>query len=733
MREMEVLQDIILEMFEKSPELVPGDVLVMMPDIEMYAPFVHAVFDLSEGDPRRIPYRVADRSSSPDRLAMDTFMAILDLPLERFAASKVMEIIRSPLVARRFQIDEKGLIILEDLIRGSGIRWGLDDAAKAAIGLPPGNENTWKAGLERLLLGYAMPGFGERIFKGVVPYDHIEGKDFQILGNLIDFIERLRFLDKELRLSHSPGEWSAILTTILDEFFEDGVEGSLRKLQKAISDLLSLEEDAGFRGLLELPVIKEHLRDLLEGEGLGRGFMDSGMTFCAMVPMRSIPRRVICLAGLNGEGFPGRSSSPDFDLIASNPKRCDRSRRKDDRYLFLEALLSARDTFCITYVGQDIKDNSTIPPSVLVSDLMDYVEKAFVPEEGGKILDKVVIRHRLQAFSPAYFEGGRLFSYSRSDFDAARALCDQSEGEPHFFSRPLAEQEESFDSIGIESLSSFFVNPCRFLLKRRLGVNLEDAEAGIEDEEPFELAGLERYKIAQELLEKEMNGQDPGYLFPVKKAAGELPYGTMGRLEYLAIARRSHDLAGTIADFISPGKGSVATINLKISGRTITGTVRGIFGSRIVRCRNAAIGGKDRIRLWIELLLLSCSEPERRQLAGVLAGWSKGPELIEIRAPEKAGDLLSELIDFYKEGLKAPLRFFPEASWRYAFDVASRGVSPEKALAGAIAAWGSEYGKSREKDDPYIRLCFGKEIPLDGKFQKISFEIFAPLISEQSV
>lgn len=731
-REMEVLQDILLDMFEKDRGINPGDVLVMTPDIETYAPFINAVFDSPEGDPRKIPYRVADRSSAHDRLAVDTFMAILNLPVGRFSASRVMEIMRSPLVARRFQVDEKGLGILEALIRGSGIRWGLDEASKAAMGLPPGKANTWRSGLERLLLGYAMPGFGEAIFKAVAPYDNIEGKDSQILGSLIDLIEKLGFLEKELGLPHRAGEWSAILGAVLDAFFPDGDGGSLRKLKDVVSGFILVEEHAGFDGLLELPVIKEHLKNTLQGEALGRGFMDGGITFCAMVPMRSVPRRVICLVGLNGDSFPGRSSSADFDLIASSPKRCDRSRRKDDRYLFLESLLSARDTFCISYVGQDIKDNSTIPPSVLVSDLMDYIERAFVPEEGKKILEKVVIRHRLQAFSPAYFEGGPLFSYSRADLEAAKALCRQSGGETPFISRPLNGQEERYASIGIESLSSFFVNPCKFLLKRRLGVNLEGADAAIDDEEPFELAGLERYKMAQELLKKEMERQDLDSIFPVKKATGELPHGTMGRLEYFSLAGRSRDLAGTIEDFISPGDESVATISLELSGLTISGTVRGIYGSRIIRCRNAAVGGRDRIRLWVELLLLSCCQPERGPIAGVLAGWGKGPELMEIRAPEAALDIFSELVELYKEGLKAPLRFFPETSWQYASDVASKGASPEKALKGAVAAWESQYGKSREKDDPYIRLCFGKDIPLDAEFQRLSLKIFAPLISGRS-
>ncbi len=732
MREMEVLQDILIDMFEKDPGLMPGDVLVMTQDIETCAPFIHAVFDLPEGDPRKIPYRVADRSSADDQLALDTFMMILDLPAERFGVSRVMEIIRSPMVARKFQWDEKGLQIIEDLVRGSGIRWGLDGAGKEAMGLPRRRENTWEAGLDRLLLGFAMPGFNERIFKGVVPYDHIEGKDSEILGNLMYFVEKLRFLEKDFGASHTPGEWSAILTGVLEVFFEDGGGESLRKLQEGISGLSSLEEDSGFQDPLELSVVKEHLGYLLEGEGLGRGFLDSGMTFCAMVPMRSIPRRIICLAGLNSESFPGRSSTADFDLIASSPKRCDRSRRKDDRYLFLEALLSARDTLCITYVGQDIKDNSTIPPSVLVSDLMDYLERSFAPDGGGGILDQAVTHHRLQAFSPAYFEGGRLFSYSKANFDAARALCNQSAGEAPFISSPLPYQEETLGSVGIQSFCSFFANPSKFMLKRRLGIHLEGVEAALEDEELFELTGLERYRIAQELLEKRMDRKELEYVYPIKKAAGELPDGNMGRLDYYAIAGRSQDLADSVEDLIKQEKKMSLTLDLKVSDIILSGTVKGVYGARLIRCRNAAIGGKDRIRIWIELLFLCCADPENRPLAGVLAGWGKKPELIEIKAPEMARDLLWELMDIYKEGVKMPLKFFPEASWRYALDVSSRGVPPEKALSRAVAAWGNDYAKSSEKDDPYVRLCFGTDSPLDETFQRMSMKIFAPVISAEA-
>ena len=63
MREVEVLHDQLLALLSDNPDLQPQDIVVMMPDVATYAPFIEAVFDTPEIQKQRIPYSIADRTA----------------------------------------------------------------------------------------------------------------------------------------------------------------------------------------------------------------------------------------------------------------------------------------------------------------------------------------------------------------------------------------------------------------------------------------------------------------------------------------------------------------------------------------------------------------------------------------------------------------------------------------------------------------------------------------------
>ena len=104
------------------------------------------------------------------------------------------------------------------------------------------------------------------------------------------------------------------------------------------------------------------LEEQLDRARLNAAFLSGGITFCEHVPMRAIPFRVVCLLGMDDESFPRSSARASFDLM-QNPRLGDRNLRDDDRQLFLEALLSARDALLVTYVGQSAQDDSVRPAS----------------------------------------------------------------------------------------------------------------------------------------------------------------------------------------------------------------------------------------------------------------------------------------------------------------------------------------------------------------------------------
>jgi len=389
MREMEVLYDQLLNMFEKDPALKPRDIIVMAPDIEIYTSFIQTVFGSEDDHSRRIPFSIADRSLRKTSKIIDTFFQILELGTGRQRASEVLGILESEPVLRRFGLGPDNLDLIAGWIKKSGIRWGISGQGRLELGLPGYEENTWQAGLDRLILGYALPGRDEKIFAGILPFDNIEGSDVRILGRFVEFIEKLfgylHFFNRPRPLD----EWARILTELLDDLFlpDEDSEGQVQIIRRSLNELGAITSLSGFSASVDIRVVNWNMTHLLEKDGFGGGFIAGGVTFCAMLPMRSIPFKVICLVGMDNESYPREANSPEFDLIAKNPRLGDRSRRNDDRYLFLESLLSAREKFYISYTGQSIRDNSAIPPSVLVTELLDYIEHGF-EISGKKILEQ---------------------------------------------------------------------------------------------------------------------------------------------------------------------------------------------------------------------------------------------------------------------------------------------------------------------------------------------------------
>ncbi len=423
-REIEVLYDTLLNIFEANQDLTPRDVLVMTPKIETYAPYISAVFDACQDEKKRIPYSIADRRVPSESLVIDLFLKITGLCKGRLQASQIMDILSSTAVRSRFNLSAEDIDVIHRWVVETRIRWGIDGEHRAAFGLPPFEGNSWKAGIERLILGYALQGDGEELFLDRLPYNDVEGNEAEILGRFLQFLEQLFNTVRALENPRTLAEWSDTLEWLRSAFIvEDEETGrDMQLLRGQLKELKRLQELSGFEDPVEIEVVRYYLSTQLGAEQLSKGFLTGCVTFCEMLPMRSIPFRVVALIGMNNDAYPREERPVGFDLIAQDPQPGDRSLRDEDRYLFLEAVLSAREFFYISYVGQSVRDNSLIPPSVLVSELLDYCEEGFSMPDSSSVIGFLVTSHRLQAFSPAYFAGkGRLFSYSQEDFDTAIA------------------------------------------------------------------------------------------------------------------------------------------------------------------------------------------------------------------------------------------------------------------------------------------------------------------------
>lgn len=739
MREIEVLHDRLLDMFENDPGLLPKDIVVMTPDIETYAPYIQAVFDTPEDTSRKIPFSISDRSIRKESEIITTFLAILDLLGSRFTASQVFSILESKAVYQKFDIEEADLALIRKWITDTRIRWGIDREDRSQLGLPASTENTWKAGLERLILGYALPGQDENMFTGILPYDHIEGSDASVLGRFLDFTAQLFTHVLAFGQSRTLGQWSKSLTDLLEKFLmpNEDTEREMQVIRRALNDLGEMQKIARFDQEIDINVIKWHLKNLLETEGFGYGFITQGVTFCAMLPMRSIPFKVICCVGMNGDTYPRQTKPLGFDLIAKHPQPGDRSRRNDDRYLFLEAILSARKILYCSYVGQDIQDNSTIPPSVVINEVMDYIEQGFAIAEQ-KILDHIVTKHRLQAFSPEYFkEGEKLFSYSEKNCQAAQYILNTREAPISFISRGLSNPGEEWKTIDLDELSSFFSNPSRFLLNKRLGIHLEEKTLILEDREAFEIKTLEKYLLNKRLLEKKLEGGNLNDFFPTVHSSGQLPHGTLGECIY-------EELSQGVENFVEKSKPYIAEtflepleVDLNISNFRLIGQIKPIYPERLLQYRYARVKARDRLFVWIHHLALNSVMADTYPCTSMLAGLEpdKKHEALwtawEYSPVENSKEILETLLKEYWEGLRNPLHFFPDTSWTYVHTMLERNKSEEDALNSARKIWEKTDYSRGECEDQYYQLCFGNTDPLDSEFQRIAEVVFRPFLEHQ--
>jgi exodeoxyribonuclease V gamma subunit len=733
MREIEVLHDNLLAMFDQDPQLMPKDIIVMTPDIEMYAPYIQAVFETQTAESQRIPFRIADQSVRGQNRVIDGFLALLDLKGSRLNAAQVMRLLEFPGVKEKFGLDDTDIETVERWIRDTRIRWGINDKCRQQLGLPATTDNTWQAGIDRLLLGYAISGNNQLMFDGILPYDNIEGNEVHSFGKFLHFINSVfqcaKLLEQPKRLKH----WCTELNRLLDDFFltDEQTEREMRTLKMILEDLGKRQTDVDFDEILEFEPVQFYLVQRLAKLRRSSDFLSGGVSFCAMLPMRSIPFKVICLVGMNSDTFPRDDQFLTFDLIANQPRPGDRSRRKDDKYLFLESIISARQKLVISYVGQSILDNSHRPPSVLVSELLDAIDQGFyLPDKN--ILEHVVSIHRLQAFSPQYFKkDAKLFSYSKENRDAAVGLNKRNQPVPLIDEAiPLTPPEkEQMHQPQIEALCRFFGSPARFLLQQRLGLYLEETSVLTDKSEDFELTSLDKYLVGQNMVRARLAGKALDDYRPVQMAMGQLPHGTVGAFYFNEMSIDAERFVRKIESFLDEKIADPLETQIKINEFCLQVHFPEIYRQGLIQIRYANQRAQDLLKCWIYHLALCALAPKNWPLTSILAfknaTWKFSP-VAENRT------YLADLLYVFKQGLQSPLHFFPNTSLEYVRQKQIKGKSEIEALALARRKWISSDFSRGESDNPYYDVCFKTIDPLDESFAEVSQTVFEPLLTHGS-
>ena len=734
MREVEVVHDQLLALFAANPTLRPADVIVMTPDIARYGPLIEAVF-ASAPHERRIPFSIADRGAPAEEPLIEGWFALLDLSGGRFDASQVLSLLELPAVRRRFGLDEADLTRIRRWTRDVGIRWGFDAEAKALWELPTTAEHTWRMGLDRLLLGYALPGRGRDLYAGILPYDEVEGGEARALGQWQTFVEALFGLDAQLRESQSLTTWVESLHGVLDQFFDpwDREESEIQRIRAALETLRANVEQAGFAEPVGLAVIKSALRHALNAAESPAGrFLSGGVTCCALTPMRSIPFPVIVLLGMSDDAYPRPRHPVDFDRMATRFRRGDRARRHDDRYLFLETLLSARRCLLISYVGQSIRDNTPLPPSVLVSELLDVVDRSFYRPDGGRPREQLVTRHPLQAFSRRYFSGNdRLFSYARELTEASRQAGWGRRDPMPLLIAELPEPDQALRRVMLDSLIGFFRHPARWLLRERLGVRPDESEEELATREPFVLDGLENHQLLGQMLELHREGRSAAMIQAVMRGNGALPHGQVGDCVFAQAQDRVTRFAGRLGRVLPRQNPEPLDLQLNLDEFEVSGRLTGITPGGRVGYRLASIKANDYLNLWLHHLALNVAAPEGMTLRSY---WVAEDQEIVLESVEDAAARLRALLEWYWRGTRRLLHFFPKSALAYVETLYKDGNSgTDQALRAARRQWeGDDFQKvAPERENAYYRLAFRDTDPLDDEFVRVATAVFAPIFERQ--
>ena len=734
LREVEVLHDWLLGRFEADPSLTPRDVVVMIPDIDGYAPCVEAVFGSgAEGDgeavaARLIPFGIADRGARVESPVLEAVAALLRLPRSRLAASELLGILETPAVLRAFGLDEAGLEQLVHWIDAAGVRWGRDGAHWRSLGFPAAAPpdgplpNTWAFGIERLLLGYAM-GDEAGTFAGSLPLGGVEGGAVEALGALLEFLRAVDTFTERLAGPHAPSAWARHLSALLETFLAPDVdeELALGGVRELLARLVEAEERFGVTEPLSAAVIEAALEPVLRAPAGAHRFLGGGVTFCTLLPMRAIPFRVVCLLGMNEGAYPRRETPLGFDLLAAAPRRGDRARRLEDRYLFLEAILSAREHLYVSWTGRSAHDDSVQPPSVVVSELRDVLAGRFVAASGGAVLDAITLRHPLQPFSPRYgSEAGLPPTYSE--------LWTREDGAAEPGAPAALPPFEETEPPPLRALVGFFLDPCGSFLAERLGVRFGPEAVAAEDDEPFLLEGLERHRVRSEALQALRRGEAVDTWAARERLAGRLPHGAAADAVLEEARARLEGLRERLgARLAEPAETVVAEVPL--ADGVLAGEVPDCQRDLRLVLRPGTAKARDLMRLWLEHLALAGAGAGRRS---ALVD-DREIRLLPVVDAAEARAELDALVDLRRTLLSEPGPLFVDGSFEYArrFLRGKQAGDSAVALAAARGTWRRRWGDvPGEGERPAVARLWpawpGDEDP--ERFAELALAVWGPLL-----
>jgi exodeoxyribonuclease V gamma subunit len=728
MREVLVLHDVIRGALEDDPTLRPEDIVVMARDLDAYAPAFRAVF--GQTNIARIPYEVHDRRTRDDAGFYDDFLSVLEVLESRFSVLDVMRLIDAQSWRKDFCFSTDERARLTDLLQAAGVRWGIDANHREQLGFPPDPLHTWRAGFGRLFLGFASMPSNIEPFQGLVPRGALSLEDAELLARLSSLCSVL-FEFRERTYKPVPVSiWVGLLGELSSALFEEeeDASGAVRVLRSSLEALRELAETSGYRAAVGLRSIRRELAEVVLRGTPPAGFLRRGVTLSELVPLRSIPFRMVCLIGMSGESFPRADDRPSFDITRENPQLGDRNKRLDDRHSFLQALLCARDRLAIIYSASATSARSAATPSLVVAELTDTLNRYYRRDGSEAVITP--IHHPLHAFDHAYFtEGKVLSSFSERHLRIAQAMTqDRSKPGPIEL---RAEQPDTCESrISVSEFANWIWHPTREFIKRRLRTRFDDSILYEPTSPLTELQRLDAFRVGSDALKHALTGDD---LRRFLRAAPEFPEGTWGEIHRNELASEIKALLELRDMSVRPGEEEQArAVTVDLGDIIVEARLDGLYPGRRLKHRFNKMKTKTELTTWLEhLLMQTCADPDLPRVTELLLrATHRRADVVCFTPVDDPRKLLEDLVRLYQASQINPVPLLGKPSWAFAARVLDQKA--ERAL--------EEAKKKQEEQewDRYTRFAWGKEGPFADAtwaetFGKMSLSVYEPLFRHRSV
>lgn len=498
-RELQVLKDFLLYQLEQDHELDLDDILVMCPAIEDYSPFIRGIFESS--DNKHLSLSISDRKPIESQPIIAAFMQLLYLTEARFSVEQVLSLLETPALMKKFSLTTTDMKYCRAWVENVRISFALDSEHKANLVSADrvSTKYTWEWGIERMLVATFISE-EMQMANGVAIAHAIDGQTIATLGKLMAFLSALKHLVHQSSQQRDIQQWRKHFESVLQQFFDILPEDEFAYLliEQALGALSENANLANFDSSVSLDIVRQALKQGLALPETKSRFMCGKITFCSMMPMRSIPFKIVAILGLNQKSFPRQSYPNELDLIAKSTSRVgDRSRRDDDRYLFLEALVSARRHLYLSYQYRNIQSNAEREPSLVLNELIQYCHAQYSPNS------VQVVEHPLHPFSQQNFRSVAGWSGS---YDQAWAHHANSLQAPFKTAESVAEQyrvRADLHELAVNDLVMFFEQPLDYFAKECLQLRFDEVHVS-EYSQPFDIEPLQKYALRQALFKRFM-------------------------------------------------------------------------------------------------------------------------------------------------------------------------------------------------------------------------------------